>query len=155
LLALTLALLLASEFARCPAESRLSIAPAAVDLSTPKARRFRTVLREAAAKGPNFNGHYRVVHWGCGSNCIEWAVVDLVTGQVWFAPDEAASCWALHATEPQAVQDWLEYRVDSSLLYLHQCDVTGLTSDRAFDTRHVYAWREGKLHLIRKERLAP
>jgi hypothetical protein len=61
--------------------------PAAVDLrSHPKARLFRTMLREGAKKGPNFAGHYTVVTWGCGSDCRMIAVVDARTGRVYIAP---------------------------------------------------------------------
>jgi hypothetical protein len=42
-------------FAQIRAESRLHGAPALPRLSDPRARRYRTVLREAAKEGPNFN----------------------------------------------------------------------------------------------------
>jgi hypothetical protein len=142
-----------SEFAAHPAEPALQTAPVRPNLTHPKARLFRTVLRQAAVQGPNFNGHYRLARWGCGTNCIEWAVIDLRDGRVWFAPDPAASCWPLYATEPEVVPDWFEVRVDSSLFYLHQCETLGLTSDRTFDTRYVYVWRKGKPQLLRKETL--
>jgi hypothetical protein len=55
-----------------------------VDLSSADgASRFRTVLREGAARGPNFAGHYTVVHWGCGSPCVSFAIVDASTGSVY------------------------------------------------------------------------
>src|SRR4029077_6203267 len=50
----------ASGFARYPAAPRLQGTPARPKLVTKQARRFRTRLREEAAQGPNFNGHYRV-----------------------------------------------------------------------------------------------
>lgn len=50
--------------------------------SNPIARRYRTVLRLAVSEGPNFAGHYRLVHWGCGTSCAMFAVVNLRTGQV-------------------------------------------------------------------------
>jgi hypothetical protein len=57
--------------------------PVPVDLSShPKARLFRTKLREGAAAGPNFAGHYSLVWWGCGNECQTMAVVDLTTGYV-------------------------------------------------------------------------
>ena len=40
-------------------------------------RMFRTRLREAARQAPNFAGHYRFTTWGCGSNCVQGAMVDL------------------------------------------------------------------------------
>ena len=60
---------------------------APVDLaSSSKATRFRTVLRRGAAKGPNYAGHLTVVTWGCGTSCIEVALVDARTGRVTPSP---------------------------------------------------------------------
>jgi len=56
-----------------------------------RARDFRTRLREAAEEGaksgPNFAGHYALASWGCGTGCLDWALVDLKTGKV--STDEA------------------------------------------------------------------
>jgi hypothetical protein len=138
------------EFSAYPGESDLAQAPATPDLSSRRARRFRTVLREGAAAGPNFNGHYSLVHWGCGSNCMEWAIVDLVNGHVWFATRPAMSCMGDEPPEAR-VPDWLEMRVDSRLLALHECTDPG--NKLTFDQRKLYEWREGSLHLVRRERL--
>lgn len=56
--------------------------PVLPKLTTPTQREFRTVLRNGARKGPNFAGHYTLVEWGCGSNCVVFAVVDVATGKV-------------------------------------------------------------------------
>ena len=62
-------------------------APALVNFCiSPGARYYRTRLREGAAKGPNFAGHFTIVTWGCGSDCYDIAIVDARTGRVWFAP---------------------------------------------------------------------
>ena len=45
-------------------------------LTTPEQRRFRTAIRQAAAKGPNFAGHFTIAAWGCGTGCIQFVVVD-------------------------------------------------------------------------------
>lgn len=67
--------------------SKFSGQPAPVNLASHKeARRFRTMLREGAAKGPNFAGHDTVVTWGCGTACQMAAVVDAGDGKVSFAP---------------------------------------------------------------------
>ena len=50
-------------------------------------RRFRTVLREGAQRGPNFAGHFTIVTWGCGSSCQMNAVIDAHAGRIyhpWF-----------------------------------------------------------------------
>jgi hypothetical protein len=60
---------------------------APVDLaSSDKARQFRTVLKRGARRGPNFAGHLTVVTWGCGTSCIDVALVDARTGQVTQSP---------------------------------------------------------------------
>jgi hypothetical protein len=57
--------------------------PAPLNLeSNPIARRYRTVIREEMKHGPNYAGHYRVVFWGCGTSCSQFAVVNLKTGHV-------------------------------------------------------------------------
>ncbi len=59
--------------------------PKPVDFSSdPRARKYRTVLGDAAPRGPNFAGHYTVVTWGCGVACQELAIVDAATGRVHF-----------------------------------------------------------------------
>jgi hypothetical protein len=115
-----------------------------------KARQFHTVLREAASQGANFNGHYRMVGWGCGTNCIEWAVIDLIDGKVWFAPEPAGSCWA--PGEPRGLKwpDWIEARNASRLFYLHECIPPG-EGERTFTARHVYEWHDGRPVLLRTE----
>ena len=40
-------------------------------------RRFRTRLRQAGERPPNFASHYSLVLWGCGSNCVSGAIVRL------------------------------------------------------------------------------
>ena len=60
-----------------------AITPALINFDNDTlARRFRTVLREGARRGPNFAGHFTIVTWGCGSSCQMTAVVDARTGHV-------------------------------------------------------------------------
>jgi hypothetical protein len=141
-----------SDFVKYPGELPLTRPPATPQMRLRKARLFRTVLRTAAAEGTNFNGHYRTVYWGCGTNCIDWAVIDLADGTVWFAPQPALSCWA--PEEPQDLDwpDWIEVQPTSRLLYLHECEHGFARGRRTFDIRHVYEWREGKPVLLRTER---
>ena len=63
-------------FARYPAQGLYKGGPVPPKLTSPTQHQFRTVLRKGAQKGPNFAGHYTVVEWGCGSNCVVFAVVD-------------------------------------------------------------------------------
>lgn len=60
--------------------------PAEPKLVRPRERLFRTKIREGAAKGANFAGHYAIAEWGCGSSCVSIAVVDVKTGDVFPGP---------------------------------------------------------------------
>jgi hypothetical protein len=77
----------APKFADFPAPAFDTVKPVPIDLSSsPEARRYRTMLREGSKDGPNFAGTFTIVGWGCGSACIEWAIVDAKTGKVFFDP---------------------------------------------------------------------
>lgn len=73
----------APSFAQYRVTQRYNGRPAAVNLNSPQARRFRTVLTNGARRGPNFAGQYTVVTWGCGTECQQVAIVDAKTGRVY------------------------------------------------------------------------
>jgi hypothetical protein len=91
------------------------------------------------------------VHWGCGANCIEWAVIDLQDGAVWFAPDFVASCVADEPDDEHAPSDWFETHLESRLFYLYECSTGIGPANHAFDVRRVYEWRDGRPVLLRTE----
>jgi hypothetical protein len=116
-----------------PAVRRFAGSPARVNLSSAAgAGYYRTRLREGARKGPNFAGHFTIVTWGCGSDCYDIAVVDALTGRVWFAPFTGSVD--------------LAYRLDSRLLVV---DPKKIVEERfpnglppGFDTREIFfVWK--------------
>lgn len=48
----------------------------------PQAGQFKTVITDAVAEGPNFNGHFVIAEISCGSNCQNHAIVDAITGNI-------------------------------------------------------------------------
>lgn len=50
--------------------------------SRPEAKSYYTRITEGVSEGPNFAGHYRFEEWGCGTECIGYAIVDLITGNI-------------------------------------------------------------------------
>lgn len=67
----------------------VEIAPEAIaaDLdSHPKARRFRTMIREGAAAGAAYAGHLAVASWGCGTECQQHVFIDARNGRVIWGP---------------------------------------------------------------------
>lgn len=129
----------ATGFPDYPGEPLFQGAPVKPRLSTPKARLYRTALRRESAQGPNFNGHYRLATWGCGSSCLELAVVDLTNGRVWFAATEYC---AAARSEGQGKPVWIDARIDSRLFYRYDCQMTKETAcpDDAPNRRHAYVW---------------
>jgi hypothetical protein len=115
-------------------KKRFSGKPAQVNLrSHPNARLFRTMLKRSAEKGPNFAGHYTVGIWGCGSDCRTVAVIDAVTGKVYFAPFE--------------VSTGASFRIDSRLFIANDSEIDRyLGGEEMLDvyTPSWYVWRNGR-----------
>src|SRR5689334_16959216 len=84
--------------------------PALPLINNSQARAFRTRLREGAAKGPNFAGHYTIVTWGCGTGCQQMAVVDAQTGRVYFPKSLSTITYNLVENMEDA---GLKYRLNS------------------------------------------
>jgi hypothetical protein len=98
-----------------------------VDLAShPKARQFRTRLREGAIAPADFAGHYRVISWGCGTGCQVNAFVDLASGRVYFGP------YSLLGTETRA---------DSALLIVNPPERIPRDADgRQPDGHHIHSY---------------
>jgi len=89
-------------------------APAAPQLKTASQRTFRTMIRDAAKKGPNFAGHYAVAEWGCGASCVSMAVIDVQSGAVYDGPTVDVSPF-------DAESAGFSYHVDSRLMIVRGC----------------------------------
>ena len=126
---------------------------APVKIRTRAERRFRTVLNMAAREQPNFAGHYVVTTWGCGSNCVLGAILDLRTGAVLQPPvfgrkEESDEHWmwcpyTFDDAEP-------EFRRDSRLLVVRcgeRWDVLRQTEKRP--DAYYYLLEDGRFRLLR------
>lgn len=74
--------------------------PASPLFQRPEERRYRTAILNGVKKGygvleepggrdrpgPNFAGHYIVIQWGCGTECLQYAIVDARTGRIFQPP---------------------------------------------------------------------
>jgi len=94
---------------------------ASVQLTSRSEHLFRTQLREAAQKPPDFAGHYRFAIWGCGTQCVGGALIDLETGKVYQPPLASKKAGEEHWI---FCTDWdkskgANYRLNSRLFIFH------------------------------------
>ena len=104
----------APAFADYPAAAPYAGRNAVPVLATAEARRFRTMIRDGARQKPNFDGHYIVASWGCGTDCEMGAIIDAVSGQVISLPVVAGS-----PDDATADSTHFAYRADSRLLVMN------------------------------------
>ncbi|HJT88516.1 MAG TPA: hypothetical protein VJ732_11685 [Bryobacteraceae bacterium] len=130
--------------------------PAAPVLRTHEDRLFRTRIREAAAKGPNFAGHLTIAEWGCGAGCVSIAVIDARTGAVSRAPFHvlaASGAAPLRYADGTADTDLsfepLEYMPDSRMLLARGCP------EEKDCASYYYEWAGTVFRLIQKVPPAP
>ncbi|MGH9762777.1 MAG: hypothetical protein ACREDR_43305 [Blastocatellia bacterium] len=130
-----------------PAGKPFAGKPATVKLTTKKARMKRTVLREGAAGGPNFAGHYIVVNWGCGASCVQFAIVDAITGSVYF-PSFYVAAGVGSDQDYEHTPEPLQFKLDSKLLM-----VTGNLNEAEKGGVYYYKWDNNRLTLIKQSEL--
>ncbi len=99
--------------------------------SHPDAISFRSRFSALVGRPANFAGHYRLLFWGCGTECQQFSIVDVKTGQVFM--DES---WSTSLG--------VSFRADSTLL---------ITNPGARPTMRMktgyYQWDGKQLQLLR------
>jgi hypothetical protein len=104
---------------------------------------FRTVIREAAKKGPNFAGHYTIADWGCGTACESLATIDAESGAVFDGPfgklPKAALYYGSNVDEDKTD---LFYRLDSRLLVARGCPNFTACAE------YYYEWTGARFRLL-------
>ena len=120
--------------------------PAQPVLSSAYARAFRTRIREAAAKGPNFAGHYTIAQWGCGSTCVSIATINEKTGVVFDGPFSILGFGPFYkyVDVTDYSQMGLTFRTDSRLLIVRGC------AEDEDCASFYYEWTGSKFKLLRK-----
>jgi hypothetical protein len=126
----------ASRLAHLPKQSDFSVSRSnekvakSPVLATKRDHLYRTTIRNASARGPNFAGHYAVAESGCGIGCRQFAVVDLHTGIVYdtqFQEVDYHYPTQIEASDPSGDPAWwcypdaLNYDVSSGLLVVEGC----------------------------------
>lgn len=139
------------EFADYPSDEPFWGDPSNVDLkSHPQANNFRTLLQAASKEGTNFAGHYALATWGCGTSCQTIAMVDLVSGRVYF-PDFGAALGVGHRADSTLLVVNPPGLVRSSLKAIAE---GGDMDSGRYDTLY-YEWEEGLQSFKLLKRLKP
>jgi hypothetical protein len=127
-----------------PVDTVFTGTPAAPKFATPGQRRFRPVIRDGAQKGANFAGHYAIVEWGCGTACVQIAVVDLQWGDIYEGPFGALPKGTLYLGTNDDNNPGISYHRDSSLLVVRGC--LNWKDSGAF----YFDWTGTRFNLLRK-----
>jgi hypothetical protein len=114
--------------------------PSVILHNNSQARMYRTVLRNGVKQGVNFAGHYTVVIWGCGTSCQSFAIVDQISGRVYFSKELSLVSY----TDYWENDYGLNYRPDSRLLI-----VNGRPDEDKDNGKYFYEWNNNRLKLIK------
>jgi len=120
--------------------------PAVPMFSSSKLKNYRTVISEAARKGPNFAGHYTIAEWGCGSGCVSMAIIDARDGRVWGAPVTTLSLPLAADANGRTYQGFV-YQKQSRLLIVDGCPNE---ENRRCGT-YYYEFKDGLSTLLRED----
>ena len=133
-----------------PATAIFKGTPAAPNFRTPGQRMYRTMIRQATTKGPNFAGHYTVAEWGCGTACLQIAVVDMQSGTAYDGPVGIPPNGAIYLG-PNVEHDktGIFYRIDSSLFIVVGCPNFKNCG------RFYYEWSGKQFKLLRQIPMKP
>src|SRR5580693_2326943 len=136
-------------------------APAPPVLITSEQRRYRTRIRKGVVNGegvwsgswentmktsgPNFAGHYFVIRWGCGSDCLMMAVVDAKTGKVYDPPLSGAGT-ELYVNMDMLGDREIDFKPLSSLMILRNaCRIA-----RSECGVYYFNWQNNRFTLLKR-----
>lgn len=133
-------------FADYPAAGSTDQQLQAIDFSShPQAELFRSRLEDNVNEAANFDGHYRLTYWGCGSPCQMIALIDVLTGEVFFPPELVASYGVC-------------FKPDSSLIILNPADQFLFDSFQgevpSWFAVHYYHWDGRQVELLTENQQA-
>ena len=136
--------------------------PATPILATAEQRRYRSRIRNGVllgkgmwngswrnnpqeTPGPNFAGHYYVIRWGCGSNCLMMAIVDAKTGIVYNPPLGGVGT-ELSVPMDMVGENEIDFELHSSLMILRNaCKVA-----RSECGVYYFNWRDHQFALVKR-----
>ena len=125
---------------------------AALKLTTPEARGYRTRLREGARRAVNFAGHYKLQTWSCGTGCLQTAFIDAKTGEVSFPAELDGFIVCFYDPKPvESLEEALKFRKGSRLIVMSGYPVSERGKDEPKKGLYYYEWTGRELKLLKFE----
>ena len=122
--------------------------PAKPKLVTAGQRKFRTMIREWTERGPNFAGHFTIAQWGCGTGCIQFALVDNESGTVYDGPfGSLPNAYLCLDANPDQDDTGIFFQRDSSLIEFRGCP-----NEKQCNADY-YQWTGDRFRLLRGTRI--
>jgi len=138
-------------------------------LPTPLEQRYAAQIRDGVEKGygvfrdgkeqkgPNFAGRMIVVQWSCGSPCLRMAMVDAITGIVYYPPISYDGIRTQNFDLPLLIignsvpqNPEVRFRLNSGLMII-QATQTHSRNNHSYT--YYFLWRQNKWTLLRKATL--
>jgi hypothetical protein len=135
---------------RVPPSALFRGTPAPPQFKTSGQRMFRTVIREATKKGPNFAGQYRIAEWGCGTGCEAIAIVDVKSGAIYDGPFGTLPKAGVYlGPNVDADETGMSYHLDSRLLVIRGCPNFTACGE------YYYEWTGSRFNLLQRIPIKP
>lgn len=125
---------------------------AALKLTTPQARGYRTRLREGARRAVNFAGRYKLHTWSCGTGCLQTAFIDAKSGDVFFPSELNGFIACYYGTEPvNDLEEALQFQKGSRLIVMSGYPLSERGKDEPKKGFYYYEWTGRELKLVKFE----
>lgn len=111
------------------------------------ARMFRTNLRNSFKEGVNFAGSFILSSWGCGTSCLQTAIIDGKTGNVFFPKILQGSSFGFGELSDK--EESLEFKKNSRLLIINGYIATGNEDKPSKYGIWYYEWTGKNLKLLK------
>ena len=107
-----------------------------------RTKKYKTVIANDANRGVNFSGHFRVVTWGCGTDCHQFAIINIKDRTVFMSNFIELIAGAMGNDE-----DRISFRPDSSLIVFN-----GSINDEV-EGKFFFKWKSGRLFFLCRSKL--
>lgn len=123
---------------------------AALKLTTPQARAYRTRLREGARRAVNFAGHYKLHTWSCGTGCLQTAFIDARTGEVFFPKELNGFITCFWEPKPvESLEEALKFERGSRLIVMSGYPTSERDKREPKKGLYYYEWDGKGLKLVK------